>query len=477
MAQQALMAGPAALDLEDVQGLVVRGFGNLTAACYVLLTVENPADARAWLSERAGAITTSTSRPNDRALNIAVSASGLRRLGLPESILATFSVEFADGLVESHRSRILGDVGPSAPSGWSWGGPSTPPVDILVLLFASDQQALEASYGEITAGLPQGGLTKLMRLDTSDLHFKEHFGFRDGVSQPTIAGTGPAGPAMHSVQPGEFVLGYVNEHGQLNERPLVAKSSDRLHVLPDDPAGSGLADLGRNGSYLVFRQLHQDVQGFWRYADGATRSPDGGSDPAGRTALAAKMVGRWPSGAPLVRAPEHDDPALAQANDFGYFAIDRDGHRCPIGAHIRRTNPRDSLDPNPGSARSVAVGKRHRILRRGREYGPAVDPNALFGGAIDTIDRGLHFLCVCANLARQFEFIQHTWAMNPHFDGLYDNEDPLLGGRDAHRTFTVQARPVRRRYHSVPSFITVRGGGYFFLPGVRALRYLGAFEE
>jgi Dyp-type peroxidase family len=241
---------------------------------------------------------------------------------------------------------------------------------------------------------------------------------------------------------------------------------------PDDVLAGrdfGRRDFGRNGSYLVLRTLQQDVGAFWRFMDDATRRPDGTPDEAARTALAAHMVGRWPSGAPVTMAPESDAPDLAGANDFAYHATDAGGLGCPVGAHVRRANPRDSLPPKPGEAGSVAVNKRHRLLRRGRPYGSAHSGNT-----------GLHFVALCADLARQFEFVTHTWVLNPHFDGLYDDADPVLGGhRDAGdpvegASFTRQARPVRRRVHDVPVFVTVRGGAYFFLPGRRALRFLAS---
>ena len=144
-------------------------------------------------------------------------------------------------------------------------------------------------------------------------------------------------------------------------------------MLPRDAEGSGRADLGRNGSYLVVRQLRQDVPGFWGFVDRRDAAPR--RERATRTArlrLAAKMVGRWPSGAPLALAPEADDPSLADANDFGYHELDPRGARCPVGAHIRRSNPRDSLDPRPGSSDSWKINRRHRILRRGREYGTSL---------------------------------------------------------------------------------------------------------
>ena len=174
-----------------------------------------------------------------------------------------------------------------------------------------------------------------------------------------------------------------------------------------------------------------------------------------------------------------DDPSLAKANDFGYFNEDPDGLRCPIGAHIRRANPRDSLDPDPGSRASVAINKRHRILRRGRGYGPRITvEEALRGDEEPDEPRGLHFLCLNANIARQFEFIQHTWVNDPKFAGLYDDPDPLVGARSGNRgDVTIQGRPVRTRLQGMPEFTSVRGGAYFFLPGIRALRYLATLRS
>ena len=283
---------------------------------------------------------------------------------------------------------------------------------------------------------------------------------------------------------GEFVLGYPNAYGQLTSRPLLPAAGDPRRLLPRDPAGSGAADLGRNGCYLVMRQLEQDVDGFWRYAGQATRRPDGSDDPGARTALAAKMVGRWPSGAPLVKAPDRDDPRLGDDNDFGYYRTDPLGLACPLGAHVRRMNPRDSLDPQPGTEASLAVNDGHRLLRRGRGYGPGDGTPAAAGngGPAERLARadeaprrgtGLHFICLVASLIRQFEFVQHTWLNNPTFHGLYDDTDPLIGTRHPRgATFTVPARPVRRRYRDLPQFVRTRGGAYFFLPGVSALRYL-----
>ncbi|MFG2287938.1 Dyp-type peroxidase [Streptomyces sp. NPDC048595] len=467
----------ATLELDDIQGIVVRGYSGLASSCFLLLTIADPAAARPALGRLAQRVTNGRAEPLHTAVNLALTSDGMGRLGLRTADVEGFPEEFVSGMTDRDRSRFLGDVGDDAPEHWRWGGPTTPPVHVLVMLYARDEQHLDALEAEVRrAALTAGGLVETARLGTAELTDREPFGFRDGISQPLIEGlpkataartaahTGAGDGQADVVKAGEFILGYPNEYGLLTDRPLLPPAHDADRLLPREAGGAGAADLGRNGTYLVCRQLHQDVEGFWGHLEEVTRRPDGSCDPAARDALAARMVGRWPSGAPLVLAPLRDDAERATDNDFGYVATDPDGLRCPLGAHIRRAHPRDSLDPEPGSARSLAIDRRHRILRRGRAYGP----NGAEGG-----ERGLHFLCLNANISRQFEFVQHTWLNNPSFNGLCDGPDPLVAprrGRPA--TFTVQARPIRTRHRDLPQFVSVRGGAYFFLPGMRALRYL-----
>jgi len=451
------------LDRDDIQGLLASGYGHLPAARFVLLAIDDVALAGGWLGAVADELTSAAGRADATAVNLALAPSGLAKLGV-DPALGRFSDRFLDGMTAPHRSRALGDVDGDAPERWEWGGPAGPPVDLLLLLYAEDEQSLDALDARLTAG--GNGLDVVKRLDTlwSD---REHFGFRDGIAQPMVQGL-REGPPDDTIKAGEFVLGYPNEYGLLTGRPLLNRAADPDGALPEDPA-SGDADLGRNGSYLVLRQLSQDVPAFWRFLDAATRDAGGASDPDARLRLGARVVGRWPDGEPLVLAPERPREPANPANEFRYHHLDPDGLRCPIGAHIRRAHPRDMLDPSPGSEASIAVDKRHRLLRRGRGYGPPMTVDAALNGA-DIEPRGLHFICLCANIARQFEFVQHTWLNNPKFKGLYDDPDPLLG--PAGRSLTVQARPLRERVAGLPSFVATRGGGYFFLPGVRAVRYL-----
>ncbi len=483
---------PVNLELDDIQGLLARGYRGLPRARFTIFTAPGAAASHALLSWLLPQVTAARRFGADSALHVAYTAAGLRRLGLPGSAIAGFTAEFISGMTGPDRSRFLGDVEESDPRCWAWGGPQDPPVDGVILLYAASPEVLDARQGELATRLGEMGIRQVTVLDTRELGNNEPFGFHDGISQPIIeglpkaSGSAPAGtPGGRIIPAGEFVLGYPNAYGQLTDRPLLPPAADPRRLLPRDPAGSGAADLGRNGCYLVMRQLEQDVDGFWRYAGEAARRPGGDADPDARTALAAKMVGRWPSGAPLVETPDRDDPRRADDNAFGYYRTDPLGLACPLGAHIRRMNPRDSLDPGPGTDASLAVNDGHRLLRRARSYGPGNSDGAagasneiqagrpLPGEVAPRRETGLHFICLVASLTRQFEFVQHTWLNNPTFNGLYGDDDPLAGNRHPRgATFTVPASPVRHRYRGLPQFVRTRGGAYFFLPGIAALRYL-----
>ncbi len=455
------------LDLDDVQGLVVRGYGALPFAAYLLVHVDDAGAARPALRGWAEAATAASASPVDDALNVAWTAAGIRAV-CPETLAAAgFAEQFSSGMVTPYRSRLLGDVDEDDPAGWRWGGPRTPDVHLLVLLYARTAALLDAAVDRCRAVAGVHGLRVLDRLETDELTDREPFGFRDGVSQPVLDTLPRARQGHDVVRTGEFVLGYVNEYGQRGERPLLDPAADPGRLLPRDPDGSGAADLGRNGSYLVVRQLRQDVGGFWSYVDRQSRSASGEPDATRRELVAAKLVGRWRSGASLVLAPAADDEAVAARNDFGYQSSDPLGHACPIGSHVRRANPRDSLEPGPGTERSREVNRRHRLLRRGRSYtAPAADGD---------VERGLHFLCLNSSLARQFEFVQHSWVNDPSFNALHDSADPLVGPRGrTGASFAMQGLPLRTRLRDVPQFVQVRGGGYFFLPGIRALHHLAS---
>jgi len=469
---------PEALEREDVQGLVVRGYGRLPFARYVVGEIVDGAAARSWLGSLAGEVAHGGEQDADAAVQVAFTAAGLRALGLPAEWLAGFSEQFLEGMLTAHRRRVLGDREDNAPEHWDWGGPQSAPIHVLLLVYAAGETTLAALLRRHEERLRAGGIRLLRAMETAPLDEREHFGFRDGISQPRLAGIGTAS-AADTVKTGEIVLGYRNAYRRFTPRPRVPATADPSGVLAADVERPDLRDLGRNGTYLVFRQLEQDVEAFWRYSADRARRADGTVDEAARARFEAKVVGRWHSGAPLALAPDADRPELGTANDFGYHHADAHGLRCPLGAHVRRANPRDSLDPAPGTRRSIAVNNRHRLLRRGRKYGPPasrdIDPGTPAAQAWSDESRGLHFICLVANIARQFEFLQHTWISNPHFNGLYDEPDPLLAAGS--HPFSIPAEPVRERYAALPQFVSGRGGAYFFLPGIRALRFLATLPR
>jgi Dyp-type peroxidase family len=457
------------LALNDIQGIIRRGYGDMRHACFVLLKIGDAASARPWLELQADAITDGEHKPPEGRLNLAFTCAGLAKFGLHEAVLRGFSREFREGMTAGDRPRILGDYGTSAPEMWDWGGPNGPAPHVLLLLYAPSEQRLSDFYASQRAGFEAAGLSQVRRLDTIRLDGrKEHFGFRDGIAQPEIEGTNKGAPPENIVAPGEFLFGYRNESGKY----------------PDGPG-----EFGRNGSYLVFRQLEQHVREFWQFLDRAAQEPDGGSDPAARVRLGSKMVGRWPSGAPFSRDPNRDpdhgkreqDLATDAVNDrFGFHHDDPRGELCPLGSHIRRTNPRDTLAPSPKI--SIRNSNLHRIIRRGRAYGPPVaasmDPQDILRAEADAGERGLHFVCFNTDLAQQFEFLQQDWINSPKFEGMfYRDVDPIVGAQDPIHpeytdAFTVQAKPVRTRVPGILRFVDVRGGAYFFMPGIRAIRYL-----
>jgi deferrochelatase/peroxidase EfeB len=326
----------------------------------------------------------------------------------------------------------------------------------------------------------------------------------DGISQPLVdwqrqraAKDGERKDYSNLSCLGEYLLGYPNEYGGYTDRPLLdpTLAGPRLPRAEDAP---DRADLGRNGSYLVMRQLRQDVHGFWQFVD-----RQAGGDAGRREMIASAMVGRRRDGVPLVGPADETIEGGGAPGDLNAFTyrLDRDGLRCPLGAHIRRSNPRNA-DMPPGAPGLVSWAKRtlgfdadalahdlvastrfHRLLRRGREYGIGVTPAQALGAASGSVDTGLHFICLGANIARQFEFVQNAWAMAVRFDGLPSESDPLLGTRapaaDGTPTdgFSMpRADGAAERITGLPQFVTVLGGAYFFLPGIRALRFLATTQ-
>jgi Dyp-type peroxidase family len=474
------------LELADIQGLLRHGYPFQHATAYCLFHIEDPVGTGTWLNTLVnpgepwidGAhMEASRLRMDDCSVAIAFTASGLQGLGLNGVELQTFVAEFQEGMAVPHRSRLLGDVGPSDPSTWDWNrSPSRadePALHGVLMVFARARQ-LAGRLDEIQQihGCPRLFRTVIGSYEPNRCRVAaEPFGFADGLSQPFISGlTRKASPpGVRHLRAGEFVLGYPNQSGRFPASPCVSRDP---HGILRPQGTSGLGDFGRNGSYLVMRQLEQNVNAFETCLVNFAASLAAGRNPTARELadlrewIGAKMVGRWKSGAPLSLHPEEDMPGMMQSeleaqNGFGYHHEDRHGLRCPIGAHIRRANPRDSLADSLGIGheRAQALVDEHRILRRGRVYE-------------ESGRRGLMFLCLNANIERQFEFVQGSWLMHPEFGGLSGEVDPILGNAGGEHNFTIQRTVLGERRVGLAQFVTVKGGAYFFLPGLRALRYL-----
>ena len=315
------------------------------------------------------------------------------------------------------------------------------------------------------------GLKELLQIDGHTLKDnKEHFGFRDGISQPIPIGSGIEGPAKDMLQPGEFILGYKNEYHVFPQSPLIEIEEGDINILQPDPAGSGKKDLGKNGTYLVLRQLDQNVHSFWEFMNEKSKNEDGSLNEAESIKLASKMMGRWPNGAPITKYPDKDPGNIGSVNDFGYATSDADGSKCPFGAHIRRTNPRDSFEDSNEKI-SLKLSNRHRIIRRARLYGEPI-----IGSPVDHSPKGvvgLLFNCFNADISRQFEFIQYTWANLKKTKELYNDPDPIIGVKESPaenelQNFTIQGHPVNQTVSGLQRFVTVRGGAYLFFPSITA---------
>jgi Dyp-type peroxidase family len=478
------------LELREIQGLVLRGYRDLFAARFLVLEIVNDDRARQYLQKLCGRLNLAHDSPETIALQVAFTAAGLERLGVPERALATFSREFLEGMDDPDRADTLGDRGDNDPSTWQWGRRSEP-VHVLLMVYARDEGTL-ANQLTLERDAIAGGFRVLHEKATTRLaDQKEHFGWRDGLSMPKIAGVPadrprkkPVAPAppqewwTTALPPGEFVLGYRNDYNAFSESPTVDPADDPANHLPAEGVRKS---LGRNGTYLIYRELTQDVLRFWDYLETHSREP--GPDPASRAiALGAKMVGRWPGGAPLMTSAT-DRPEHATDNKFMYES-DRAGLRCPHGAHIRRASPRDVLAvEDRGPDTSILMVRKHQMIRRGRPFGrpvsEAMDPREILAARAqpDAEPRGLHFICLVGNISRQFEFVQRAWIHSANFDSLFKDGDPISAARrppdqNPNDEFTCPATPVRRKYTQLPPFTRLVGGGYFFLPGIAALRFI-----
>jgi len=454
-----MAAATPKVDLADLQGDILRAYGNdYDHTTYAFVKIECPPEqARAWFADLLDHVTTAEPWTKGKpltTLNVSVTAPGLAALGVASEVIGTFSREFREGM--SSRATLLGDIGPSAPSSWER-GLGTGDAHVLLTINAQERVDHRRALGKMRTAMDGfGGLRIVYQEDTALLEgSREHFGYADGFAQPAIEGSGDdkargggvplAKGGWRPLAPGEFVLGYPDEDTRV----------DPKRRLPNAPA----APLGKSGTYMVWRKLYQDVAAWRRVMrDAATLYKDGDEEK-----LAAKVVGRWPDGSPLVTHPEKPDPKFdaskSAANDFRYYDADRDGKRCPLGSHIRRSNPRDAL----GFEGHLSF--RHRMIRRGMPYGDELPAGSMKD---DGVDRGLVFVCFQASISRQFEGVQVQWLNTGNLFALGHDTDFILGDPNGKGKMTIQGDPP---FFLSPQevFVKTRGGEYLFVPGMTAL--------
>jgi len=368
---------------------------------------------------------------------------------VPEDSLQSFPEAFRAGMAA--RAGQLLDYGENDPGHWH--APfGSGLIHIGVSVFSDSEEAWRGSM-ELARRQYEGfpGLTVLLAQDfgaqPGDLN---PLGYRDSIGQPAIEGSGVDSlPGQGSpVKAGEFILGYPGQAGV----PLPMPRPDVL---------------GRNGTYAGLRKYQSRVGTFNRFLrEHAQTEQD-------REMLAAKLVGRWRSGAPLTLAPDRDDPELGadpqRNNDFTY-AADPDGRQVPLGSHMRRMNPRDT---KLAILTDVNV---HRIIRRSTAYGAPYNPDAI-SPQDDETPRGLYFIFISAKAMATMEFLQQEWINNGNFMSLGEERDPNVGLQENGAMFTIPQEPVRRRIHGIETFNVLRGGEYFFLPSLSALRWLADDHE
>jgi len=437
------------LELEDIQSGVLSPRPSPYVATYILLRIDDRKVGRELMRNLSTVVASAghkTSPAGDAWVSVSLSFQGLKAMGVPQDSLDSFPIEFRLGMAA--RAHELGDTGQSSPENWE--KPlGTKDVHVILTALSPNEQKLESVMERARKAYQQlQGIKAIWRQDCYALPTgKEPFGFRDGISHPAIEGSEIPGtnPKELPLKAGEFILGYLDETGKF---PAMLK--------PDA--------LGRNVTYVVFRKLHQRVAAFRKYlkANSSTSEEE--------ELLAAKMMGRWRSGAPLALCPDRDDPELGadphRNNNFLFQDIDPKGFHTPLGSHIRRMNPRDTLE-------YTTKGNLHRMIRRGTNYGPPLPDGVLED---DGVDRGLMFVFIGAHLRRQFEFVQSEWVNNGLFIGADDAKDPITGASDGAGKFIVPRKPVRRSLSNLPRFVITRGGEYCFMPGIRALNWLADLD-
>ena len=439
------------LELEDVQHYLLTR-PHATIAQYNFITFRDTQTGRNWVNALSDIVGTAkgvmaASETDMRWVSLAFTFNGLRKLGVDEASLASFPEPFRQGMAA--RAQMLGDTGINHPDNWE-DNITSDDLHAVVILFARDREERERCIKKHEQYLSDNpGVEMLSSLLIEAIppydYVHEHFGYRDRLTTPVIEGMGiEPTPGSHAPsKAGEFFLGYPDETGMIPLQPQ-----------PEI--------LSKNGSFLGYRKMREHVGAFRDFLKA------NGKTPEDQELVAAKLMGRWrTTGAPLVLCPDKDDRDLGfddkRNNNFEYEKMDPHGYACPMGSHIRRMNVRDS--------RVSRIMNRRLIIRRGGTYGPYLPEDAPDDGA----NRGIAVFGGCADLARQFEFLISVWANDPEFQEL-NERDPFAGSIDGPFELTVPKRPIKKKLKGLNAFTTVTGGAYFFMPGIKGLKYLASLK-
>jgi deferrochelatase/peroxidase EfeB len=447
------------VDLSGVQALITGPYRRPISR-HLFFRFDAGAGVRAYLGELAQCVTmadVTLDTASDPLLNFGVTYHGLSALGVDSALLAKLDATFALGPLAVKLN--LGDVpgSPGDPATWWDGQFPTEDVHCIVHVYARSDDAAQGATQTVREWARRSGVTELIpRRDGTILEGRSlggaqlHFGYTDGISHPDICWDEDVPPGPGQVDFRNFLLGY---------------STDEF---PSAPAGGPAADFVRGSTYGMFRWLYQDVAAFNLFL--STQGPKLFPALAAADAeelLAAKMMGRWRDGTPLVLSPDRPDPQLVSNNDFGYATEDPDGYRCPFSAHIRVVNPRDTL-LDPTVVEGVPC-----ILRRGMAYGPPLQ-----GSTDDGVDRGLVGVFLCADLRKQV-YTLTSWIQRNDFSPVYDAnrrvQDPLLGNRampGVSADFTLPAPGGGVTIKNLPNFVHTKGSVFLLYPGKATLTAL-----
>ena len=446
-----------AVDLRNVQGLVHHPYP-LACSRFLLFHVDAAAAGQSFVRALVPMVATADLQAPapTGCVNVGVSFEGLRALGVAPELLAEFPEDFKEG----PSATVMGDLGASAPARWWAGRFATGDIHVLVQLACADAAGLDALTGEVRARAAAASVAELIpstdqrTIDGRHLGDRRlHFGYRDGLSQPDVAWSDDdAGPAKVNFR--HFLLGYATP--DISSRPKEVGSR---------PASKTATALARDGSYAVFRWLHQDVATFNTFlrTEGPKLAPQLPPQEA-EELLAAKLMGRWRDGTPLVLSPDGPRSELANAVDFTYNQSDPDGRHCPFASHIRVVNPRDQ------ELGATEFGFVPRVIRRGTPFGPPLQ-----GTEDDGQLRGLVGMFLCSSISAQFYKLM-AWMKRTDFSPKFTNlagQDPLADRQvpGASANFAIPS-PAGAMSFTLPQFTRTLGTAFFFLPGVEGLHRL-----